>query len=96
MEKYFKLRLPARYRVDVRGADNAWQRGEIRNMNSKEALLCVSQKGSLPEGTHIGVLADWPFQRDGVNLQLQLTGFIIRSHFNRAAVKIHSMEIKPA
>ncbi len=86
----FDLRLTLRYRLSLKGgAEDRWQTGVTRDI-SKDGVGFKTRR-PLPVGSHIELRIDWPARFEGeYPVDLQATGFVIRSDQNRTAVKISS------
>ena len=85
----FNLRLNLRYRVSEKGVEHRWSTGTTRDL-SREGLG-IKPRRALPVGSHIEIRVDWPARYESVHpVELQITGFVIRSENGRAAVRISS------
>jgi hypothetical protein len=86
----FDVRLTLRYRLSQKGeADSRWQTGVTRDM-SRDGVG-FKTKRPLPVGSHIELRIDWPSRNDSAEpVDLQATGFVVRSDQNRTAVRISS------
>jgi hypothetical protein len=86
----FDVRLTLRYRLSQKGeSDSRWQTGVTRDM-SKDGVG-FKTKRPLPIGSHIELRIDWPARNDNAfPVDLQATGFVVRSDQNRTAVRISS------
>jgi hypothetical protein len=85
----FNLHLPLRYRLSQKGAETRWSTGVTRDM-SRDGLVFKTRR-PLPLGAHIEVRIDWPARYESVYpVDLQATGFVIRSDNGRSAVRITS------
>ena len=85
----FDVRLPLRYRLSEKGGDGRWHTGITRDM-SKDGVGFKTRR-PLPVGCHIELRIDWPARFDSIYpIDLQATGFVVRSDNNRAAVRISS------
>jgi PilZ domain len=97
----FNVRLPLRYRLSERGGDGRWHTGITRDMSKDRVGFLTRQP--LLVGCHIELRIDWPARFDSLYpIELQATGFVVRSDNNRAAVRIssyrflvHRVETKP-
>ena len=86
----FEIRLTLRYRLSLKGdVEDHWQSGVTRDI-SKDGVGFKTRR-PLPVGCHIELRIDWP-TNDGEQfpVDLQATGFVIRSDPNRTAVRISS------
>ena len=85
----FDVRLPLRYRLSEKGGDGRWHTGITRDM-SKDGVGFKTRR-ALPVGCHIELRIDWPARFDSLYpIDLQATGFVVRSDSARAAVRISS------
>jgi len=85
----FEVRLPLRYRLSEKGGDGRWHTGITRDM-SKDGVGFKTRR-PLPLGCHIELRIDWPARFDSLYpIDLQATGFVVRSDSTRAAVRISS------
>jgi PilZ domain len=86
----FDLRLTLRYRLSQKGgAEDRWQTGVTRDI-SKDGVSFKTRR-PLPVGCHIELRIDWPARHDSESpVDLQATGFVVRSDQNRTAVRISS------
>ena len=85
----YDVHLPLRYRMSLRGTESRWNSGVTRDM-SKEGLAFKSRR-SLPIGAHVELRIDWPVRHQSAHtIDLQATGFVIRSENGRTAVRLSS------
>jgi PilZ domain len=85
----FNLRLGLRYRLSEKGVEHRWSTGTTKDL-SREGLG-IKPRRALPVGSHIEIRIDWPARYESVRpVELQITGFVIRSENGRAAVRISS------
>ena len=86
----FDVRLTLRYRLSQKGGgEDRWQTGVTRDM-SKNGIGFKTRR-PLPVGCHIELRIDWPARFDAAYpVDLQATGFVVRSDQNRTAVRISS------
>jgi PilZ domain len=86
----FDLRLTLRYRLSQKGeGEDRWQTGVTRDM-SKNGVGFKARR-PLPVGCHIELRIDWPARYNAdYPVDLQATGFVIRSDQHRTAVRISS------
>lgn len=85
----FDLRLTLRYRLSQKDGESRWNTGITRDM-SKDGVGFKARK-PLPVGAHIELRIDWPALYDAqYPIDLQATGFVIRSDSQRTAVRISS------
>jgi len=86
----FNLRLNLRYRLSEKGVEHRWTTGTTRDL-SREGLG-IKPRRTLPVGSHIEIRIEWPALYESIYpVELQVTGFVIRSENSRAAaVRISS------
>lgn len=86
----FELRLTLRYRLSQKGGvEDHWQTGVTRDISADG--VGFKARRPLPIGSHIELRIDWPARyRSECTVDLQATGFVIRSDQNRTAVRISS------
>ncbi|MBV8728303.1 MAG: PilZ domain-containing protein [Acidobacteriia bacterium] len=86
----FDIRLTLRYRLSQKGGiEDHWQTGVTRDM-SKDGVAFKTRR-PLPIGCHIELRIDWPARyADEYPVDLQATGFVVRSDQYRTAVRISS------
>jgi hypothetical protein len=85
----FEVHLTLRYRVSQKGIENRWSTGITRDM-SKDGVIFKSRR-PLPVGAHVEIRIDWPARYQAVYpVDLQATGFVVRSEHGRTAVCINS------
>jgi hypothetical protein len=92
----YDLRLPIRYRVSQKGAVPYTGTGLTHNLSVHGvAFRC---RKPLPVGAHVELLVDWPAKySDLYPLELQATGFVLRSVNGRTAIRMtsHRLRISP-
>lgn len=85
----FDVRLTLRYRLSQKGTDSRWSTGITRDM-SKDGLVFKTRR-PLPVGAHVEVRIDWPARQESLcPIDLQVTGFVVRSENGKTAVRISS------
>jgi hypothetical protein len=83
----FAIHLPIHFRVSQRGASSRWGSGVTCDISS--GGVSFRCRRPLPVGAHIEMIIDWPAKYDdSFPIDLQSTGFIVRSDGNRAAVRM--------
>jgi hypothetical protein len=83
----FAIHLPVHFRVSLKGASSRWGTGVTIDVSS--GGVSFRCRRPLPVGSHIEMLIDWPAKFDDVYpIDLQSTGFVVRSDGNRAAVRM--------
>ncbi len=85
----YDLRMPLRYHVSQKGDVARSGTGLTCEMSS--AGLSFHCRKPLPVGAHIEIVIDWPAKYgDLYPVDLQLTGFVLRSEPGRTAIKMTS------
>ena len=85
----FGLRLSLRYRLSQKEGESRWNTGITRDL-SKDGVGFKSRR-ALPVGAHVELRIDWPALYDSqYPVDLQATGFVVRSDAQRTAVRISS------
>jgi hypothetical protein len=85
----YELHLPVHFRVSQKGVIARWGTGLTRDISTSG--LSFRTRKVLPVGSHIELVVDWPAKyADEHTIDLQLTGFIVRSDSGRTAVRITS------
>ena len=81
----FSIHLPIHFRISQKGASSRWGTGMTCDISS--GGLSFRCRRPLPVGAHIEMLVDWPAKYGDVYpIDLQSTGFVVRSDGNRTAV----------
>ena len=89
LSRRYGLRLALRYRLSEKGVEHRWCSGMTRDM-SRDGVLFRTRR-PLPIGSHIEIRVDWPARYESVHpVDLQITGFVVRSEHGRTAVRINS------
>jgi hypothetical protein len=89
----YDLRLPLRYRVSLKGSPPYIGTGLTQDM-SVHGISFRCRK-PLPIGAHVELLVDWPVKHgNGYPLELQVTGFILRSGSGKTAVRMTSHRLR--
>jgi hypothetical protein len=96
-EPRYDLRLPMHYRISQRG---------VPVISGSGLTLDISVHGisfrcrkPLPVGVHIEVSIDWPARySEQYPIELQATGFVMRSDHGRTAMRMtsHKLRVAPA
>jgi hypothetical protein len=85
----YDLRMPLRYHVSQKGAMPRSGTGLTCEMSSMG--LSFHCRKPLPVGAHVEIVIDWPAKYGDVYpVDLQLTGFVLRSEPGKTAVKMTS------
>ncbi len=91
--KRYEVRLAIRYRVSQRGTIARVGNGTTSEM-STDGLSFRTRK-PLPIGSHIEMEIDWPMRYSDIYpMDLQCTGFIVRSEGGRTAVRLMSRKFR--
>jgi hypothetical protein len=89
----YELHLPIHYRISQKGVPARWGTGTTREMSTTG--LSFRTRKPLPVGSHVEMIVDWPAKyADDQPIDLQLTGFIVRSDGNRTAVRVTSRRFR--
>jgi hypothetical protein len=89
----YTVHLPLHYRVSEKGVMARQGTGTTRDMSTNG--LSFRCRRSLPVGAHIEIIIDWPARlADSYPVDLQLTGFVVRSEGGRVAVRITSRRFR--
>jgi len=91
----YELRMPLRYRVSLKGETPYIGTGLTQDLSIHGiGFRC---RKSLPVGAHVELLVDWPAKYDELYpLELQVTGFVLRSENGRSAIRMTSHRLKVA
>src|SRR5580658_7252124 len=89
----YELRLPLRYRVSRKGEPTYIGTGLTQDLSIHG--ISFRCRKSLPVGAHVEVLVDWPAKyADAYPIELQVTGFVLRSNNGRTAVRMTSHRLR--
>jgi PilZ domain len=89
----YELHLPIHFRVSQKGAIARWGAGVTREMSTTG--LSFRSRKPLPIGSHVEMIIDWPARyAENQPIDLQLTGFVVRSDNNRTAVRVTSRRFR--
>lgn len=89
----YELHLPVHYRISQKGVIAKWGTGMTREMSTNG--LSFRTRKPLPVGAHVEMVVDWPAKyAEDQPIDLQLTGFIVRSDDHRTAVRITSRRFR--
>ena len=87
VNRRFAIHLPVHFRISLKGGTTRWASGVTCDISS--GGVSFRCRRSLPVGAHIELVIDWPAKYDEVvPVDLQSTGFIVRSDGNKAAVRM--------
>jgi|HubBroStandDraft_1064217.scaffolds.fasta_scaffold148324_3 hypothetical protein len=89
----YELRLPLRYRISQKGEAPCMGTGLTQDLSTHGiAFRC---RKSLPVGAHVELLVDWPAKYgDLYPIELQVTGFVLRSNNGRTAIRMTSHRLR--
>jgi hypothetical protein len=95
----YNVHLPIHFRVSQKGATSRWGTGTTSDISSNGVSFRCRRP--LPVGAHVEMIVDWPARHDDqYPIELQATGFVVRSSATRAAVQMTSrrfrIELAPA
>lgn len=91
--KRYDLHLPVHYRISQKGESSKWGSGTTREMSTNG--LSFRTRRELPVGSHIEMIVDWPAKYgDDQPIDLQLTGFVVRSDAGKTAVRVTSRRFR--
>jgi hypothetical protein len=89
----YELHLPIHFRVSQKGAVARWGTGVTREMSTNG--LSFRTRKPLPVGSHVEMIVDWPAKyAEDQPIDLQLTGFVVRSDNHRTAVRVTSRRFR--
>jgi hypothetical protein len=89
----FDLRFPLRYRISQKGV--APYTGTGLTVDLSIHGIAFRCRKPLPVGAHVELLVDWPAKfGDLYPIELQVTGFILRSASGRTAIKMTSHRLR--
>jgi hypothetical protein len=89
----FGLRLPMRYRISQKGIPDRMGSGMTYEISA--GGMSFRCRKPLPEGAHIDAVVDWPAKYEGVYpIDLQVSGFVMRSDTGRTAVRLTSSKLR--
>jgi len=87
MNQRFAIHLPIHFRISQKGASSRWGTGVTTDISS--GGVSFRCRRPLPVGAHIEMVIDWPAKYDNAYpVDLQSTGFIVRSDGNKTAVRM--------
>lgn len=89
----YDLRLPLRYRICQKGEAPDTGAGLTQDLSLNGiAFRC---RKPLPVGAHIELVVDWPAKFAGLYpIELQVTGFVLRSANGRTAIRMTSHRLR--
>lgn len=93
--KRYQLRLPVQYRLALKG--EAPRSGSGMTLDMSTGGISFRSRRPLPEGAHIEIVVNWPAKHGELYpIDLQITGFVVRSDAGRTAVRMTSRRFKIA
>ena len=93
--KRYELRLPLHYRLSLKG--EAARTGSGLTLDMSTAGVSFRSRRPLPVGSHIEMVVNWPEKyADIYPIDLQVTGFVVRSDSNRTAIRMTSRTFRVA
>ena len=89
INRRYQLHLPLTYRISQKGFPPRTGTGTTRDIST--GGLSFRCRRTLPIGAHVELAIDWPARFGEVYpIDLQLTGFIVRSEGGRIGVRVTS------
>ncbi len=89
----YGIRIPIHFRVSQRGATSRWCSGTTGDFSSSGIRFRCRR--SLPVGSHIEMVVDWPAKQEGIRpVRLHATGFIVRSIGSDTAIRMTSCRFR--
>jgi c-di-GMP-binding flagellar brake protein YcgR len=93
--KRYEIRLPLHYRLSIKGEPSRSGSGMTIDMSTTG--MSFRSRKPLPVGAHVEVVVDWPAKYSDVYpIDLQVTGFVVRSDSGRSAVRMTSRKFRVA
>lgn len=91
----YDLRLPIHYRLSLKGEPARSGSGLTLDMSTTG--VSFRSRRPLPVGSHIEMTVNWPARYGDIYpIDLQITGFVVRSDNNRTAVRMTSRKFRVA
>ena len=89
----YGIHIPVHFRISQKGAASRWGTGITSDISSSGVGFRCRRPP--PLGTHVELIIDWLAKQDEVYpVDLQATGFIVRSTGSTAAVRIASRRFR--
>lgn len=89
----YELRLPIHYRVAEKGTMPRTGSGNTCELSTTG--LSFRSRKPLPVGAHIELVVEWPSKYGDIYpIDLQITGFIVRSQGGRIGVRVTSRKFR--
>jgi hypothetical protein len=93
LNQRYSIHLPIHFRVSQKGATSRWGTGVTCDISSNGVSFRCRRP--LPVGAHVEMIVDWPARYDENHpIDLQATGFVVRSTATRAAVRMTSRRFR--
>ena len=91
--KRYGIHVPVHYRVSQNGAASRWGTGLTSDISSSGVGFRCRRPP--PLGAHVELIIDWPAKQDQIYpIDIQATGFIVRSTGSKAAVRMSSRHFR--
>ena len=83
----YGIHVPVHFRVSQNGSSSRWGTGLTSDISSSGVGFRCRKPP--PLGAHVELIIDWPAKQDEIYpVDLQATGFIVRSTTSKAAVRM--------
>src|SRR5262252_6120521 len=93
LNQRYDVHLPIHFRVSQKGVTSRWGTGITCDISSNGVSFRCRRP--LPVGAHVEMIIDWPARHDdSYPIDLQATGFVVRSTATRAAVRMTSRRFR--
>jgi len=93
LSQRYSIHLPIHFRVSQKGATSRWGTGVTCDISSNGVSFRCRRP--LPVGAHVEMVIDWPARyEENHPIDLQATGFVVRSTATRAAVRMTSRRFR--
>ena len=91
----YDLRLPLHYRLSLKG--ESVRTGSGLTLDMSTTGMSFRSRRPLPVGAHIEIIVNWPAKyADLYPIDLQVTGFVVRSDTSRTAIRMTSRKFRIA
>ncbi len=95
LSRRYDLRLPLQYHLSLKGEPT--RSGSGLSLDVSTSGVSFRSRRPLPVGAHIEIVVNWPVRYGDVYpIDLQVTGFVVRSDDNRTAVRMTSHKFRVA
>lgn len=89
----YGVHLHLQYHLAVKGEEP--RSGTSTTCDMSTSGICFRTRRPLPVGAHIEIVVEWPAKyRDYEAVDLQITGFVLRSESGKSAVRITSWRFR--